>query len=74
MSSTQIYIYIVAVFILGYSIRSLVAGIRNEKKSFWMTTRYDGTKEWLKERHDKVWNIILGIVGISIGITLFYLY
>lgn len=44
MSTSDVLIYLIATFFLVYSIRSLIAGIRSEKKSFWMTTEYDGTK------------------------------
>ena len=74
MISQKIVTYIVAVFTLIYSIRSIIAGIRNEKKSYWLSTRYDGTKEWLKENYDRVWNITFGFIGIFISIALLILF
>jgi hypothetical protein len=74
MITTKICIYIVAILILAYSVRSLIAGIRNENKTYWMTTKYDGTKEWLGDKYHKVWNVILGIVGVGSSLILFYLY
>ena len=74
MYTTRIIIYIIAILLSAYSVRSLIAGIGNESRSYWMTTRFDGTKEWLKEDYNRVWNIICGIIGIASGIILFYLY
>lgn len=74
MSLPKILINIFAFLFLLYSIRSLIAGIRNEKRKYWISIEYDGTKDLLKHNYDRIMNILFGVIGISISIILFVIY
>ena len=47
-------VYLGAVICTLYGLRSVIAGIRNEKKSYWVSIGWDDTKKLLKDKYDKV--------------------
>jgi hypothetical protein len=69
-----ILVYGIGAFLLIYGILSFKAGIKKEKKEYWMIFGWDGTKSWLKDMHTPVWNIIGGVVGIISGLAILIFY
>jgi len=67
-----VFLYGSAIFLIGYGLRSMIAGFRNESKSYFITTRYDGFKGL--KNYTKYENITLGFVSLFSGITIFFLY
>ena len=66
--------YSSATFLTLYGLRSVIAGFRNEKRGYWLSIGYDGTKEWLKENYDKVNNVFWGAISFVCGIIIFIAY
>jgi hypothetical protein len=66
--------YLSATFLTLYRLRSFIAGLRNEKRGYWVNVRYDGTKKWLKGNYDKVNNLIWGGINFISGIIIFIAY
>ena len=64
-------VYLGAVFCTLYGLRSVIAGIRNEKKSYWMSIGWDDTKKLLKGKYDKFNNLLWGGIALIIGIAIF---
>jgi hypothetical protein len=67
-------VYLGAVICTLYGLRSVIAGIRNEKKSYWVSIGWDDTKKLLKDKHDKVNNILWGGIVLGAGIAIFIWY
>ncbi len=67
-------VYLLAVTCSLYGLRSLIAGIRNENKSYWVSIGWDDTKKLLKDKYIKVNNILWGgiLLGVGIAILLWY--
>lgn len=74
MIFNKVVIYIIAFLFALYCLRSLIAGIRKEKRRYWISIEYDLTKKVFGEHYDRAWNIIMGILGLIISITIFIFY
>jgi hypothetical protein len=68
------FIYLAATFLVLYGLRSLIAGIKNEKRSYWVSIGWDDTKKLLKEKYEKVYNIVWGAISFILGVLIFILY
>ena len=67
--------YASAGFLTLYGLRSLIAGYNNEKKAYWMSFGYNqGMKRLLKDKYDKVNNLILGGISFLSGIIILIVY
>ncbi|OSZ79716.1 hypothetical protein CAP36_00160 [Chitinophagaceae bacterium IBVUCB2] len=73
MSNTLI-VYLSSIFLVVYGLLSIIAGIKNKKKSFWISLGFDDTKKILKENYDRVNNIVWGTVSFLSGITIIIMY
>jgi hypothetical protein len=65
-------LYCVAIFLITYGIRSMIAGFRNEPRSYFMSIGYDGLKG--VKNYEKYQNILLGFVLLVGGVAIFFLY
>ena len=71
----SLILYLSAGFLVLYGLRSFVAGVRNEKKSYWINITYDtGLRKLLKEKYDKVNNLVWGGVSFIAGLLIIILY
>jgi hypothetical protein len=60
MTLKTIFVYLIAGFLILYGLRSFIAGIKKEKRSFWITMGYDkGLRDLFKDKYDQVLNIII---------------
>ncbi|MEP7374787.1 MAG: hypothetical protein ABI675_15430 [Chitinophagaceae bacterium] len=66
--------YLGATILTLYGLRSFIAGVRNEKRSYWMSIGYDGLKKVLKDNYDKANNLIWGGISFIYGIIIFIAY
>lgn len=75
MLTYSITAYLVGAFMILYGLRSVVAGIRNEKKAYWINFGYSsGLKKLLKENYNKANNLCWGCVSFFCGILILVLY
>ncbi len=75
MTANSLLIYLSATFLTIYGLRSLIAGLKNEKKTFWVNLGYDiGLRKLLKEKYDRVNNIVWGAISLGAGILIFIWY
>lgn len=74
MSLNSLLVYLVAIFLTLYGLRSFIAGIKNEKKNYWVSSGWDDSKKLLKENYNKVNNIVMGGISFCSGIIIFICY
>ena len=68
-------VYLTALFFTLYGLRSLIAGLKNEKRNYWINLGYDtGLRKLLKEKYEKVNNIFWGALSFGLGILIFIRY
>lgn len=67
-------VYLSAVFLTLYGLRSLIAGLKNESRSYWLNIGWDDTKKLLKKKYNKVNNIVWGGISLSAGIGILIWY
>jgi hypothetical protein len=61
--------YLVSIFLILFGLRSFIAGLKNEKKSFWFIISYSkGLKNLLKEKYDRTLNFVGGIISVIVGL------
>ena len=61
--------YFASIFFLIYGLRSFIAGLKNEKKSFWFIVGYSqGLKDLLKDKYPQVLNIAGGSISFIGGL------
>lgn len=71
MLTYSITVYLVGAFLTLYGLRSLVAGIKNEKKAYWINFGYSsGLKKLLKENYNKANNLWWGCISFLCGILI----
>ena len=67
MMINSLLVYSTAVFLILYGLRSLIAGLKNEKRTYWINLGYDsGLRKPLKEKYDKVNNIVWGAISFGL--------
>ncbi len=72
---TLFLVYLAAIFFILYGLRSLIAGLRNEKRNYWISFSYDtGLRKFLKEKYEKVNNIFWGALSLGSGILVLIRY
>lgn len=69
----DISMYFIAIISILFGFRSFIAGVRNEKKNFWMSTSFDGFEDLFKNYY-RIINFILGIVLLVAGILIIFCY
>ena len=74
MNSKVFIVYGLAVFLTFYGLRSVVAGIRHEKKYYWMTTRHFTNWKIINDNNPDVINIVAGSMSLLSGILTFIFY
>jgi hypothetical protein len=75
MMLKSVIVYSTAVFLILYGLRSLIAGIKKEKKSYWINLGYDsGLRKLLKDDYDRVNNIFWGTLSLFSGLTMAIFY
>ena len=73
--TNSLLFYSTAVFLTLYGLRSLIAGIRDEKRTYWINLGYDsGLRKLLKEKYNKVNNIFWGALSLGLGILILIRY
>lgn len=65
---SRLVIYIIAIALIIYSLRSIIAGFKNETRIYWTKIPYDGLRDLLKDNYVKVINIAVGIISLASGI------
>jgi small neutral amino acid transporter SnatA (MarC family) len=61
-----------AIFFLLFGLFTLIMGILNKGNAFWGSFEYyDGLKKSLGKNYSRIINVIMGIISILIGITLY---
>jgi putative Mn2+ efflux pump MntP len=71
----NILIYGVAIFLVLYGLRSIIAALRNEKKTFWVNFGYDtGLRKLFKDKYDKYLNLFGGALSFILGICILIAY
>ena len=63
-----------AVSLTLYGLRSLIAGIKNEKRNYWVSFGWDDSRKLFKEKYDKVNNIVWGAISFGLGIVILIRY
>ena len=69
-----VFVYLCAVFLILYGARSIVAGLKNENRSYWISLGWDDTKKLLKENYNKFNNILWGGISFGAGLLLLIFY
>ena len=71
----SLLVYLTTAFLILYGLRSLIAGLRNEKRNYWINLGYDtGLRKLLKEKYEKVNNIFWGALSFGLGILILIRY
>lgn len=76
MVGKLIAVYIVAIFLIAYGLRSFIAGLKNEKKIYW-TFQFGhrtGFKKEYKDYPHRLNNILGGIASLTCGIFILISY
>lgn len=69
----QFLSYIAGGFLVLYGGRSLIAGVKNEAKSYWLALGFSkGLKNLLKERYDRFCNLFYGGLGLIAGCIILF--
>ena len=67
-------VYLSVVFLILYGLRSVIAGLRNENRSYWINLGWDDTKRLLKDKYNKFNNILWGGIIFAAGILILIWY
>jgi hypothetical protein len=71
----SLLIYLTAAFLSLYGLRSLIAGIRNEKRIYWINFGYSsGLKKLFKDNYDRINNFFWGTLSFGSGIFILIQY
>jgi hypothetical protein len=66
--------YIAGGFLIFYGGRSLIAGIRNEAKSYWLALSFSkGLKDLLKDKYDRFCNLFYGGLSLIAGCIILFI-
>ena len=74
MNAKDLIIYGSAIFLTVYGLRSIWAGIKHEKKFFWITTRKLSTSNLIQKNNPELINIVAGILSTTSGLLIFFFY
>lgn len=65
---------IIGLFLFFYGLRAFMAGIKKEKKCYFLKLGYDGSKYLFKEKYPVFINITGGILSIVCGLGTIIIY
>ena len=74
MMANSLLVCSTAVSLTLYGLRSLIAGIKNEKRNYWVSFGWDDSRKLFKEKYDKVNNIVWGAISFGLGIVILIRY